>query len=87
MPPRPRCPSCGRLTIDSDVNGTLPSLDGVRPHLVPLLKYAREFDDQTPSNEQYDAVAFVDYLALNAADPGHSKRAGSPGRRKARKAA
>lgn len=82
-----RCQTCGRLPVPGEVNGTLPSLDAVRPHLITLLKYARDFDDQTPAGEHYDAVAFVDYLALNAADPGYRKRAGSPRRRKANAAA
>ena len=85
--PRPRCPSCGRLNIPGDVNGTLPSLEAVKPHLVTLLRYAQDFDANTPKGEHYSAVSFVDFLALEAADPGYRKRAGSPGRRKPAKAA
>lgn len=79
MAPRPRCPECHRLTIPGDVNGTLPSLEPVKPHLVTLLRYARAFDDETPSDERYDAVAFVDFLALEAQTGMHVERAGKPG--------
>lgn len=75
---RPRCPECHRLTIPPSINGTLPSLDAVKPLLVTLLRYAQEFDDMTPSGERYGAVDFCDYLALQVVGKGYVKPAGNP---------
>lgn len=78
MAPRTRCPECGRLMVPGIISDQLPSLEPVKPYLVTLLKYAREFIDETPPGETYTAIDFLDYLALNAADTTHVERAGKP---------
>lgn len=79
---QPRCNCCGRLAVPGIVNDALPSLEPIRDYLVPLLKYAREFVDNTPPGEQYDAIDFMDYIALNVVDgTRYAKPAGNPRQR------
>ena len=90
MSPRPRCPSCGRLTIPEEPIGDDEPADTfmvapLEPHMPLLLKAAREFDAGTAAGEHYSALDFVDVLALSVARE-YKIPAGKPGGKRSKAA-
>ena len=59
----PSCPQCGRHELPRRPSGT-PSPE-LRERMVELLAFAREFDAM--DRERYDAIDFVDWLAIGIA--------------------
>lgn len=60
---RLRCSECRRLTIRTSSPPAY-EVTALEPHVITLLRLAREFDDQGEPGECYTAVDFVDMIAL-----------------------
>ena len=82
MPPRPRCPSCGRLDPPSAfAAATIPRarLLALGPHIDDLRKLAVEFDaESVPENHFPPMLDLIDALDYTVKREGYEKPAGNP---------
>ena len=89
MSPRPRCPSCGRITPHSiEEVGDIPTgaIQALAPHMGTLLKLGDEYDLES-ADEHGPIRDFMDSLALNVKAAMDGKVAGQPNRKRPAKAA